>query len=166
MIRGCDSGEFDVIWQVINDSARIYHGAIPQDCWHAPYMREEELQSEIEQGVKFFAYEEQGQILAVMGLQRIEDVSLIRHAYVRIAHQRQGIGGKLLSDLMSRCTRPVLVGTWAAATWAIHFYEKHGFELVDVEEKVRLLKKYWSVPIRQIEVSVVLIYDTQSHHHL
>ena len=119
-------------------------------------MGREELQHEIDAGVQFWGYEESGKLIGVMGIQDVQDVTLIRHAYVRTTQRRKGIGGKLLSHLLTLTERPILIGTWAAATWAISFYEKHGFRLVSEEEKNRLLKKYWSIPERQVETSVVL----------
>lgn len=156
MIRKCEPDEFDTIYAIINDAAQAYKGVIPADCWKEPYMPKEELQSEMNAGVIFWGYYEAGELMGVMGIQPVQDVSLIRHAYVRTAKQRQGIGGKLLARLVSETTRPMLVGTWAAAVWAIRFYERRGFKLVSQEEKNRLLKKYWSVAERQIETSVVL----------
>jgi N-acetylglutamate synthase-like GNAT family acetyltransferase len=119
-------------------------------------MPPEELRREIESGVRFWGYEEEGELIGVMGIQDVQDVTLIRHAYVRTARRSKGIGGKLLADLREKSARPILMGTWAAAIWAIRFYEKHGFRLVTPEEKDRLLKKYWSIPERQVETSVVL----------
>lgn len=159
MIRKCDQSDFETILTIINDAAQAYKGAIPADRWHDPYMTKEELSREIERGVEFWKYEDQGQIFGVMGLQDIQDVTLIRHAYVRTNYRRSGIGSNLLRFLRNRTKRPVLIGTWAAATWAISFYQKHGFRLVSPEEKNRLLKKYWSIPERQIETSVVLIEE-------
>jgi N-acetylglutamate synthase-like GNAT family acetyltransferase len=120
-------------------------------------MSEEELRHEIESGVRFWGYEEAGQLLGVMGIQDVQDVTLIRHAYVCTAKQGQGIGGKLLAELRTMTTRPLLIGTWATAKWAIQFYERHGFRMVTPEEKDRLLKQYWSIPERQVETSVVLV---------
>lgn len=156
MIRKCESDEFDAIYAIINDAAQAYKGIIPADCWKEPYMPKEELRDEIDSGVIFWGCYEAGDLMGVMGIQHVQDVSLIRHAYVRTAKQRQGIGGKLLARLISEATRPMLVGTWAAAVWAIRFYEQRGFKLVSEKEKNRLLKRYWSVPERQIETSVVL----------
>ena len=119
-------------------------------------MPREELRHEIQGGVVFWGCEEQGRLMGVMGLQPVQDVTLIRHAYVRTAVQKRGIGGRLLSFLRTQTTRPLLVGTWVDAVWAVHFYERRGFRLVSPEEKNRLLKKYWSIPERQIETSVVL----------
>jgi N-acetylglutamate synthase-like GNAT family acetyltransferase len=156
MIRNCDPKEFEAIYEIINDAARAYRGVIPADRWQEPYMPREELRHEIQERVVFWGYEEEGRLLGVMGLQQVQDVTLIRHSYVRTARRNQGIGGKLLSHLKAQTDRPLLVGTWAAVGWAIRFYEKHGFRLVSSEEKNRLLKKYWSIPDRQVETSVVL----------
>lgn len=160
MIRLCREDEFEAIYQIINEAARVYKGIIPEDRWNEPYMPRRELQDEIDAGVTFWGYEEDGQMLGVMGIQPVQDVTLIRHAYVRPTFQKKGIGGKLLSALKPLSTGPLLIGTWADATWAIRFYEKHGFRLVSTEEKDRLLRKYWSIPRRQIETSVVLADGT------
>lgn len=156
MIRPCTDADFDTIHSIINEAAEAYRGVIPADRWHEPYMSREELLHEIESGVRFWGYEEEGDLFGVMGIQDVQDVTLIRHAYVRTAKRGQGIGGKLLATLSTNTSRPILIGTWAAATWAIRFYEKHGFKMVTPEEKDRLLKKYWSIPERQVETSVVL----------
>ncbi len=155
-IRKCSENDFRVIHSTVNDAARVYKGAIPSDCWKEPYMSEEELRREIGEGVVFWGLEEKGELVGVMGLQPVQDVSLIRHAYVRPSKQRQGIAGRLLIHLLRQTDRPVLVGTWAGASWAVRFYEKKGFHLVSPKEKQWLLKTYWSVPERQIECSVVL----------
>lgn len=155
-IRPCAVSEFGVILEIINDAARAYQGVIPADRWKLPYMSRRELEEEIGAGVVFWGYKEKSQLLGVMGLQPVQDVTLIRHSYVRTARRKEGIGGKLLSHLKAQTDRPLLVGTWAAAVWAIQFYEKHGFRLVSPEDKKRLLNKYWSIPDRQVETSVVL----------
>lgn len=156
MVRQCDDSEVELIYSIINGAAEAYRGVIPEDCWKEPYMSKDELQHEIDQGVVFWGYEEDGELVGVTGIQHVEDVTLIRHAYVRTAKRNQGIGGKLLSSLRQQTTRPLLVGTWADALWAIRFYENYGFQLVSWEEKERLLRKYWSIPERQVETSVVL----------
>jgi N-acetylglutamate synthase-like GNAT family acetyltransferase len=156
MIRPCKPDDFETIYEIVNDAAQAYKGVIPANRWHEPYMPREELQHEIDAGVRFWGYEESGELVGVMGIQEMQDVTLIRHAYVRTTQRRKGIGGKLLSHLLTLSERPILIGTWAAATWAIQFYGKHGFRLVSEEEKNRLLKKYWSIPERQVETSVVL----------
>jgi N-acetylglutamate synthase-like GNAT family acetyltransferase len=156
MIRQCDASEFEIVYEIINDAAQAYKGIIPADRWKEPYMPKNELQREIDEGVIFWGYEKDGELVGVAGIQHVRDVTLIRHAYVRTAKRNQGIGGKLLSHLRKQTTCPILIGTWADAVWAIRFYEKYGFRLVSSEEKERLLRKYWSVPKRQIETSVVL----------
>jgi N-acetylglutamate synthase-like GNAT family acetyltransferase len=156
MIRQCTKDDFEAIYSIINDAAQAYTRVIPEDRWKTPYMPRDELKHEINEGVVFWGYEEDGELIGVMGVQDIQDVTLIRHAYVHPARQNQGIGGNLLSDLCSRTSRPILIGTWADAFWAIRFYEKHGFRLVCPREKDRMLKKYWSIPERQVETSVVL----------
>ena len=156
MIRKCDDTDFLTIYEIVNDGAQAYKGVIPADRLKEPYMDRDELRHEIDAGVEFWGYEEAGELLGVMGIQQVLDVTLIRHAYVRADRQKKGIGGKLLLHLRTMTSRPILIGTWADASWAIRFYEKHGFRVVTVEEKNRLLKKYWSIPDRQIETSVVL----------
>jgi N-acetylglutamate synthase-like GNAT family acetyltransferase len=167
MIRQCDASEVELIYSIINDAAEVYRGVLPGDRWKEPYMSKDELQHEVDQGVVFWGYEQDGELVGVMGIQHLQDVTLIRHAYVRTAKRNQGIGGKLLSSLRQQATRPLLVGTWADALWAIHFYENHGFQLVSWEEKERLLRKYWSIPERQVETSVVLAdqkwFDARQH---
>jgi N-acetylglutamate synthase-like GNAT family acetyltransferase len=156
MIRRCDERDFELIWAIINDGAQAYKGTIPADRWAEPYMSQEKLQHEIDDGVVFWGYEENGALVGVMGIQPVQDVTLVRHAYVRTSSQKRGIGGHLLSHLRDLTSEPVLIGTWAAAVWAIRFYERHGFQRVSLEEKDRLLKQYWSIPERQIDTSVVL----------
>lgn len=156
MIRPCTDNDFEAILAIINDAAQAYKGYIPADRWHDPYMLRQYLKHELDAGVVFWGYEDGGKLLGVMGIQDVQDVTLIRHAYVRTSSRGKGIGGKLLVHLKTLATRPTLVGTWAAATWAIRFYEKHGFRLVTWEEKERLLRKYWNIPERQTETSVVL----------
>ena len=152
MTRTCNDEDFELIWSIINDGAQAYQGNIPADCWTEPYMSKEKLRHEIDAGVVFHVYEDIG----VMGLQYVQDVILIRHAYVRTDRQRKGIGARLLTHLCESADRPILIGTWADATWAIRFYEKHGFRLVTGDRKDRLLRKYWDVPERQMETSVAL----------
>ena len=156
MIRRCDDRDFESIWAIINDGSQAYKGIIPADRWTEPYMSSEKLRHEIDDGVVFWGYEDDGELAGVMGIQPVQDVTLIRHAYVRTSSQKQGIGARLLSHLREMADRPVLIGTWADASWAIRFYERYGFEIVGSEEKNRLLKRYWTVPERQIETSVVL----------
>ena len=157
MIRRCDDRDFELIWSIINDGAQAYKGTIPADRWTEPYMSREKLQHEIEDGVVFWGYEEAGVLAGVMGIQRVRDVTLVRHAYVRTSRQKRGIGGQLLSHLRELTRGPMLIGTWAAAVWAIRFYETHGFRMVSPQEKDRLLKRYWTIPERQIGTSVVLV---------
>jgi N-acetylglutamate synthase-like GNAT family acetyltransferase len=157
MIREVVNEDFQAVFNVINDAAIAYKGVIPPDRWHEPYMTEEELKVQIEDGVKFSCYADNDEIIGVMGIQDKTDVELIRHAYVRTEQRNKGIGTLLLKELLQQSTKPILIGTWKAANWAISFYEKHGFCLVDEEEKNRLLKKYWAIPDRQVETSVVLV---------
>jgi len=166
LIRQCTDNDFETMYEIINDAAQAYKGIIPDDRWHKPYMSREELQHEIDAGVQFWGYEDTGELTGVMGIQDVaaptgsEDVTLIRHAYVRTARRGQGIGSKLIQHLLAhlhtQSERPILIGTWATATWAIRFYEKHGFRVVGYEEKERLLRLYWDIPERQVETSVVL----------
>lgn len=156
MIKKCDPADFDSILAVINDGAQAYRGVIPPDRWKEPYMESSYLRHEIEAGVQFWGEHDNGAWTGVMGIQYFPDVTLIRHAYVCSKKRREGIGGRILDFLYRQKDLPVLVGTWAAASWAIRFYEKHGFRLVSYEEKERLLRKYWNIPLRQIETSVVL----------
>jgi len=156
MIRRCDNSDFEIIYEIINDSAQAYKGVIPTDLWEEPYMSKDELRHEIGEGVLFWGYEESGKLVGVMGIQHVQDVALIRHSYIRTMNRNKGIGSKLVSYLSKQTARPILIGTWTDAVWAIRFYEKHGFRLATQEEKNRLLKKYWSISQRQIEASVVL----------
>ena len=156
MIRRCTAEDFEIMHAIINDGTQAYKGVIPADRWNEPYMSREYLRHEMDAGVMFWGYEEDGQLAGVMGIQDVQDVTLFRHAYVRTAMRNHGIGGRLLTFLYEKASRPVLIGTWASAEWAVRFYEKHGFRLVPGEEKDRLLRKYWSIPERQTETSVVL----------
>jgi len=155
-IRPCGEADFGAILSIVNEAAGAYERVIPPECWHVPYMAAEELRAEIAAGVRFWGYEVDGALVGVMGIQHVADVALVRHAYVRPAWQRQGIGGALLTHLRGLADRPLLVGTWAAARWAVRFYQKHGFALVSAAEKDVLLRRYWTVPPRQIQTSVVL----------
>ena len=157
MISPCEEADAVQIWEIINSAASAYRGVIPTDCWHEPYMSLNELRSEMSSGVLFVGYREQSRLVGVMGSQEVEDVTLIRHAYVRPDSQGQGVGHALLAHLLSVASNPVLVGTWTSATWAIRFYERHGFHLTPPNEAQRLLERYWSVRERQIEVSSVLL---------
>jgi GNAT superfamily N-acetyltransferase len=156
MIRRCTDGDIAEIDVIINQAAEAYRGAIPPDCWHEPYMTRSELLAEITAGVNFWGWDESGSLAGIMGLQKVRDATLIRHAYVRPAIQGRGVGGALLTALSGRANGFLLVGTWAAATWAIRFYERHGFHLVLPDEKDRLLRAYWNISPRQLETSVVL----------
>ena len=154
-VRACRNDEFARIHYIINDAAAAYRGVIPDDRWHEPYMTEAALEAEIAAGVEFLGwYSEPGTLLGVMGAQDVQDVKLIRHAYVLSSKRRRGIGSALIGALMDATERPLLVGTWKAATWAVAFYERHGFRLV--EDTATLLRRYWTIPDRQIETSVVL----------
>lgn len=156
MLRPCDKNDLDRIYSIVNDAALAYKGVIPEDRWKEPYMSRDELQHEIDHDVLFWGYEVDGEVVGVMGIQHVQDVTLIRHAYVRTANQKLGIGEKLLSELRRQTDRPILIGTWADAVWAIRFYERHGFKRVSITDKERLLEQYWSIPKRQVETSVVL----------
>ena len=156
MIRKCRSAEFEKIWDIINDGAQAYRDVIPADRWHDPYMSKDDLAIQIQEGVIFWGYFIDDVVHGVMGIQQVSDVTLIRHAYVKSHSQRKGIGSQLLLSLLHKSDKPYLVGTWAAASWAIRFYQKHGFRLVSDDQIPVLLKKYWSIPERQIETSVVL----------
>jgi N-acetylglutamate synthase-like GNAT family acetyltransferase len=149
----------DAIGTVINDAALAYRGVIPADRWHEPYMPHDELVSEMRAGVKFFCLRRDGRVAGVMGLQPVADVALIRHAYTLSSLQHRGVGTLLLDYLRRQTDRPLLVGTWKAATWAVRFYERHGFRLVSDEEKERLLRRYWKIPDRQVAESVVLTLE-------
>lgn len=159
MIERCSGRELGEICDVINDGARAYRGVIAADRWHEPYMPLEELEGEVEAGVAFWGFYEGGRLLGVMGLQPVQDVALIRHAYTRTEAQGRGIGSSLLEKLKSAASAPLLVGTWRVAGWAIRFYQGRGFALAPEEEKARLLRRYWSIPERQVEESVVLRYS-------
>lgn len=160
MIRRCDERDLELIWAIINDGAQAYRGVIPKDRWTEPYMSREKLQHETDEGVVFWGYAEAGTLAGVMGLQQVQDVTLIRHAYVRTTSQKQGIGAHLLSHLRGLTHGPVLIGTWADAVWAIRFYERNGFRIVPSPVKDQLLRRYWNIPDRQVETSVVLADST------
>ena len=157
MIRRCTESDVPAMDAIINEAAGAYRGIIPADCWHEPYMERAHLVGEIAAGVEFWGWDDADALAGVMGLQRVRDVTLIRHAYVRPSHQSRGVGGALLTQLAAQTDGPLLVGTWASAEWAIRFYERHGFRLVDAEEKDRLLSTYWNISQRQRETSVVLV---------
>ncbi len=157
MIRKLSNADFPTIFEIVNDAAVAYRGKIPADCYKTPYMPQEELEEEIEEGVQFYGITVNGVLAAVMGIQSVGDVTLIRHAYTLTSYQRQGLGEQLLNHLLGLAKTPrILVGTWETAPWAIRFYQKHGFVLLSREETNKLLKKYWHITERQIETSVVL----------
>ena len=157
MIRRLNPTESTQILHVVNDAAEAYKGVIPDDQWREPYMSAEELKEGIESGVTFYGWTENDVLVAVMGIQPIHEVTLIRHAYVLTSRQRTGIGTQLLNHLLNLAQTPVvLVGTWEAAYWAIRFYEKRGFKLLSRQETNTLLRKHWTITERQIETSVVL----------
>ena len=156
MIRRCVESDFDRVYAIINDAAQAYRGVIPDDCWHEPYMERDELAREIQNGVVFWGEAQAGQLVGVMGIQDRQGVTLIRHAYIRTEFRRCGVGSRLLRHLETMGDKPLLIGTWADATWAITFYQKHGYRLVSDAQKDSLLRKYWSIPARQIDTSVVL----------
>lgn len=159
MIRKLTITDFQSILMVVNDAAFVYKGKIPPDRWKEPYMSEQELIEEIQSGVQFYGWKENDILFAVMGIQPVNNVTLIRHAYTVPSYQRKGLGEKLLTHLLSLAqTDRILVGTWAAASWAIKFYQKQCFMLLSREETNRLLKKYWNIPERQIKTSIVLEY--------
>jgi GNAT superfamily N-acetyltransferase len=155
-IRPCHDHERHRILEIVNCAAEAYRGVIPSDRWHEPYMPADELDHELSAGVKFWGYETDGSLVGVMGIQRVRDVELIRHAYVLPASQGHGVGAALLEHLRRLGRQRMLVGTWAAAEWAIRFYRRHGFQLVAPERTAELLKAYWTIPDRQIATSVVL----------
>jgi GNAT superfamily N-acetyltransferase len=155
-IRPCRDDDREAILAIVNAAAEAYRGVIPADRWHDPYMSAGELERELAAGVRFWGHEDDGALDGVMGIQPARDVDLIRHAYVAPASQRHGVGAALLEHLGRSTTRRILVGTWAAAAWAIRFYRRHGFELVPPDRKAPLLRAYWTIPERQIETSVVL----------
>jgi GNAT superfamily N-acetyltransferase len=155
-IRPCRADERPAILEIVNAAAAAYRGVIPEDRWHEPYMDARELDDEIAGGVAFWSYEGESGLIGVMGIQPVGDVDLIRHAYVLPERQGEGIGRALLDYLRAMTDRRILIGTWAAAEWAIRFYERNGFELVSPEQKTELLRAYWNIPDRQIETSVVL----------
>lgn len=167
MIRACTDADIAAIEAVINKAAQRYRGAIPDDCWHEPYMPRNELVDEIAAGVRFSVWQEDsGAVIGVMGMQKVQDATLIRHAYVLPGHQGRGIGAALLATLIGHSNGKLLVGTWAAAEWAIRFYQQHGFQMVSSLEKDQLLNTYWTISERQRETSVVLKYLGQSNSRI
>jgi GNAT superfamily N-acetyltransferase len=157
-IRSCNNDDVTTILTIVNSAAEAYRGVIPPDRWHEPYMSSTDLHREISGGVAFVGHEMDGELVGVMGIQSVRDVDLIRHAYVRPDHQRHGVGALLIRHLLRQSSRQMLVGTWAAASWAIAFYQRNGFVLCSHERTVKLLHTYWTIPDRQIETSVVLAY--------
>lgn len=154
MIRKCRKADVPQISFIVAEAAKAYQGVIPGDCYHTPYMPQEELERELSE-MTFYGFEENGELVGVMGFQPVKDATLIRHAYVLPAFQRRGVGARLLKHLIKKTrTRRLLVGTWAAASWAIRFYERNGFKLT--EDKDGLLREYWRIPERQVANSVVL----------
>jgi GNAT superfamily N-acetyltransferase len=156
MIRQCGEADFETILLIINDAAEAYRGIIPEDRWHDPYMSREELRTEIDDGVIFWGVEQKETLIGVMGIQDRGDVTLIRHSYVKTEFRNRGVGKHLLQFLERKTGKPILIGTWVDASWAIRFYEKNGYRLLSEEEKNRMLRKYWTIPERQVETSVVL----------
>jgi N-acetylglutamate synthase-like GNAT family acetyltransferase len=156
VIRPGEDADLSRIAAVINDAARAYRGVIPPDRWHEPYMPEDELAREIASGIAFWVAEEDGRVTGVMGMQDKGAVALVRHAYVATTTQRSGVGTRLLRHVAGLTHKPILIGTWASASWAIDFYRRNGFTVVPDDEKERLLRTYWSIPERQVATSVVL----------
>jgi len=157
VIKNLANNDIEAVYSIVNRAACAYKGIIPDDCYHEPYMPLEELQAEMSR-MTFFGWEERRRLVGVMGFQRVKDVTLIRHAYILPDRQRKGIGARLLGYLRGMTTtRQLLVGTWKDATWAVEFYQKHGFRLMP--DKDELLKRYWGIPERQIETSIVLGMD-------
>ena len=163
MIRPCPPTDFDAIFEIINDAAQAYKGIIPPDSWHEPYMSRAQLAREMGDGVAFWGVTADDGLVGVMGIQDKGAVCLIRHAYVRTAQRHGGIGTALLAHLRALTTKPILIGTWADASWAIRFYVKNGFRVLSKDETRQLLRTYWSIPERQVETSVVLADDVISH---
>jgi GNAT superfamily N-acetyltransferase len=165
-IRPCRDDDRDAMFAIVNAAAEAYRGVIPPDRWHEPYMPRDELYAELDAGVVFWGYESDGELLGIMGIQPVRDVELIRHAYVKPGNQGSGIGSALLEHIAQRSTRRMLVGTWAAAEWAIRFYRAHRFEPVGPAATAALLKAYWTIPERQIASSVVLARPPLSDEEL
>jgi GNAT superfamily N-acetyltransferase len=152
----CTAEDVETIFEIINDAAQAYKGVIPADCWHEPYMPMEQLKWEIGDGVCFWGFSDENSLIGIMGIQDKGEVALIRHAYVRTAERKRGIGTQLLRYLERQTEKPILIGTWADAVWAVAFYQKNGYRLVSTEEKNRLLRRFWTISARQVETSVVL----------
>ena len=162
LIRESNSSDRQQILAIINEAAQAYRGVIPDDRWREPYMPADHLENEIADGVDFWVAEESDDLLGVIGIQDKGAVALVRHAYVASAAQRKGVGTKLLHHVEQLSDKPILIGTWADASWAIDFYQRNGYSLVNDDDKTRLLKAYWSIPARQIETSVVLAGNRRS----
>ena len=162
VIRKSVDADFAAMLAIVNEAANAYRGVIPADRWHDPYMSADELRREIAAGVVFWVAAEEGRVTGVMGIQDKGDVALVRHAYVAASAQRTGLGTKLLRHVEGLVDKPILIGTWAAASWAIDFYRRNGFAVVADDDKDRLLRTYWSIPERQVETSVVLANETPS----
>jgi N-acetylglutamate synthase-like GNAT family acetyltransferase len=165
MIRQCTDTDFEAIYGIIDDAAQAYKGVIPEDRWHEPYMSRIQLRREMEDGVRFWGIEEERVLVGVMGIQDKGDVCLIRHAYIQTSRRKEGMGTRLLKHLESITEKPILIGTWADATWAIRFYQKNGYRLLSEEEKNALLRKYWNIPGRQVQTSVVLADKNWNAEH-
>lgn len=161
-MRACEDADFNQIFEVINDSAKAYKGVVPKELYREPYISRDYLRSEIDQGVRFQAYFKGDSLLGVMGAQKMGEVTLVRHAYVRTKDRRDGIGSKLLTQIVDEVNGPILVGCLRAMTWAVCFYQKHGFEMLDDERRDRLRAKYWSLPENHIRQSVVLALRYES----
>ena len=154
MIRPYRNDDLQSVCAIINDAATAYKGAIPDDCWHEPYMPMDELQREVAT-MTFYGFEEDGRLVGVIGYQPLEDVTLLRHLYVETARQRHGLGSALLRHVVGLTATPrLLVGMWADAPWAIRFYQRHGFSLLPDGD--RLLRTYWTIPARQRQASLVM----------
>ena len=156
MIRPCTDADLSEMYDIVNDAARAYKGVIPADRWHEPYMPMDELKAEIHDGVQFWGADDNGRLVGIMGVQDKGPVTLIRHAYVRTALRNRGIGTRLLRHLEQLTGKPILIGTWTAASWAIRFYEKNYYRVLSRDDTERLLKKYWKIPERQVVTSTVL----------
>lgn len=157
MIRKCNHQDIDTVLGIINDAAVAYRDVIPETLYREPYMTREHLESEIQKGVVFFGFKQRGTLIGVMGVQEFPDVTLIRHSYIQTAHRRTGIGGALIDFHKNNTEKPILVGCLKAMTWAIHFYQKHDFHLVNDTERDKLRAKYWSLSQEHVRNSVVLV---------